>query len=58
MKLLEEWLEEYLRDGYCMEVINIIQYGFAELYEELNLLEERIVSQRLHIQHVKLELEE
>jgi hypothetical protein len=41
-----------------MEVTNTIQDDFVELYEELNFLEEKIVSQRLHIQDVKSELEE
>jgi hypothetical protein len=53
---LEEWMMEDPRDEYCME--DTIQDNFVELYEELKLLEERIVSQRLHIHNVKSELEE
>jgi hypothetical protein len=56
IELLEEWLTEDPSDGYCME--NTIQDEFVELYEELNSLEEKIISQRLHIQDVKSELEE
>ena len=53
---LEEWMMEDPRDEYCME--DTIQDNFVELYEELKFLEERIVSQRLHIQDVKSEIEE
>jgi hypothetical protein len=53
---LEEWMTKDPRDEYCME--DTIQDNFVELYEELKFLEERIVSQRLHIQDVKSELEE
>jgi hypothetical protein len=44
---LEEWLTEDPSDGYCME--NTIQHEIVELYEELNSLEEKIISQILHI---------
>jgi hypothetical protein len=40
-------MTEYPRDEYCME--DTIQNNFIELNEELKFLEERIVSQRLHI---------
>jgi hypothetical protein len=53
---LEEWMTKEPRDEYCMD--DTIQNNFVELYEEFKLLEERIVSQRLHIQDVKSQLEE
>lgn len=57
MEFLEEWQIEKHSERFCTEDIGTIQEDFVKFYEGLNLLEERIESQRLYIHLVNTEFE-
>lgn len=58
LKSSEDWLLEDLSLEDCVTFTSLVQNEIVVLWEELSLLEERLINQRMHIQCANLNLED